>query len=517
MAKHPLSGSQRPALAGAKCTGKADPAESLEVTMVVRRQSDDALRAMAARIEAGDDTARISRDAFAQRFGASPQDLAKVTRFAQQHGLHIVREDAAACTVVLGGTVAQCNQAFDVDLQHYEHPSANYRGYTGAVHIPDELKDVVTAVLGLDNRPQARTHVRFRPPFRAAQRPATAYLPPQLASLYDFPDGNGNGQCIGLIELGGGYRASDLDAYFQQVGVTPPTVVAVPVGSGANQPTGDPNGADGEVVLDIEIAGAIAPGATLAVYFAPNSDAGFVEAVNQAVHDTTHRPSVISISWGAPESSWTPQALQTLNNALQAAAAMGVTVCVASGDSGSSGGVDDGADHVDFPASSPYVLACGGTRVRGSGSTITQEVVWNDGAEGGATGGGVSSVFALPAWQQSLKTTSATGRSTPLSKRGVPDVAGDADPETGYTVRVDGTETVVGGTSAVAPLWAGLIARINAAKGSAVGYVNAKLYRQPGAFHDITQGNNGSFAATAGWDACTGLGSPNGKKVANAL
>jgi kumamolisin len=140
--------------------------------------------------------------------------------------------------------------------------------------------------------------------------------------------------------------------------------------------------------------------------------------------------------------------------------------------------------------------------------------VWNDGASGGAGGGGVSSTFALPTWQQGINTTDSHGAKSPLQKRGVPDVSGDADPQTGYSVRVDGTDAVFGGTSAVAPLWAGLIARINAAKGtSTASYINARLYKNPAAFNDIKQGNNGNFSASSGWDACTGLGSPDGKKL----
>ncbi len=200
-------------------------------------------------------------------------------------------------------------------------------------------------------------------------------MPLQLASLYNFLAGDGKGECIGIIELGGGYQASDLTAYFSGLGVPAPKVVAVGVDQSGNQPSGDPGGPDGEVTLDIEIAGAIAPGATIAVYFTKNSDAGFIDAVNRAVHDTTHKPSVISISWGGPETVWTPQSLQAFNSVLQAAAVMGVTVCAASGDSGSTDGVGDGGDHVDFPASSPYVLACGGTNRRRRGRGRREQCV----------------------------------------------------------------------------------------------------------------------------------------------
>lgn len=270
-------------------------------------------------------------------------------------------------------------------------------------------------------------------------------------------------------------------------------------------------------MLDIEIAGAIAPDARIVVYFAPNTDAGFLDAITTAVHDKTHKPSVISISWGGPESSWTQQSLTAYDQAFQAAAAMGVTICAASGDSGSSDGVNDGADHVDFPASSPYILACGGTSLQAAKGTIAGEVVWNNGVGHGAGGGGVSSFFALPPWQEGLQATTGSGAASPLRNRGVPDISGDADPQTGYDVRVDGQDAVFGGTSAVAPLWAGLIARINAAKGSSVGYIHPQLYKNPAALLDVTQGNNGDFAAATGWDACTGLGSPDGQKIAGIV
>jgi kumamolisin len=273
-------------------------------------------------------------------------------------------------------------------------------------------------------------------------------------------------------------------------------------------------------MLDIEIAGVVAPGARIVVYFAPNTDAGFIDAVTTAVHDSTHSPSVVSISWGGPESTWTAQSLTALDQAFQAASTLGVTVTVASGDNGSGDGVDDGADHVDFPASSPNVLACGGTSLIGQAGAIQSETVWNDGADGGAGGGGVSKVFALPAYQQGFTVTTAAG-GAPLAMRGVPDVSGDADPQTGYQVRIDGTNTVVGGTSAVAPLWAALIALINASRGTPVGFLNTALYAAAASasspFNDITVGDNGDFVATTGWDACTGLGSPMGAALAAAL
>jgi kumamolisin len=308
-----------------------------------------------------------------------------------------------------------------------------------------------------------------------------------------------------------------LKKYFAELGVPQPKVTAVSVDHGKNHPTGDPNGPDGEVMLDIEVAGSIAPAAHIAVYFSPNTDQGFLDAITTAIHDTINKPSVISISWGGPESSWTQQSLTAFDQAFQDAATMGITVCVASGDNGSSDGATDGSDNVDFPASSPYALACGGTSVKASDSAITSETVWNDGAQGGASGGGSSTYFAVPPYQEGLSAVLTAGGKKSLTKRGVPDVAGDADENTGYVVRVDGSDTVIGGTSAVAPLWAGLITRINSASGKSMGYVNPTLYKHQASFNDITQGNNGDYAAAAGWDACSGMGSPNGTKIATAL
>ena len=516
--KHPLPGSERTVEQGSKVVGQCDPAERIEVFVMLRRQRQAQFDALMSRIQAGDPNVKpLSREALAKDYGAAPDDIVKVKAFAAAHGLTVVREDPAARSVLLSGTIAQFQSAFEVKLEHYQHHTAGqFRGRTGPVNVPDDLHGVVEAVLGLDNRPQARPHFRIRPPFRPAKAHQVSFTPPQLAALYQFPQGDGSGQCVGIIELGGGYTTSDLDAYFASLGVASPTVKPVSVDQGRNEPTGDPNGPDGEVTLDIEIVGAIAPGATIAVYFTPNSDAGFIDALSRAVHDTANKPSVISISWGAPESSWTSQSLQAFNSVLETAAALGVTVCAASGDSGSSDGAS-GGDQVDFPASSPYVLACGGTSLTASGTSISREVVWNDGAQGGAGGGGVSRSFPVPAWQKGLSAALSNGGKTPLGGRGVPDVAGDASPVTGYTVLIGGNQTVVGGTSAVAPLWAALIARINAAKGQPAGFINPKLYKAPDVCNDITQGNNGSFAASEGWDACTGLGSPNGQKVAGAL
>lgn len=516
MARIPLKGSERVPLSGSRAVGPADPTERLQVTVLLRRRAQQSFRERVGKLAEGNPSSEpLTREQFARQYGADPADITAIETFAASYGLNVIEEHADRRTVLLSGTVAQLEAAFSVKLQRFEHPSGTYRGRDGCIEIPAELGGIVEAVLGLDNRPQAKTHFRLRGHHaRRPQATPVAFSPIQLASLYNYPQADGQGQCVGIIELGGGFSQADLQAYFSGLGVTSPKVTAVAVDGGGNAPTGDANGPDGEVMLDIEVIGAIAPGANIAVYFAPNTDAGFLDAVTTAIHDTTNKPSVISISWGSAESNWTAQSMTAMDDAFQAAATLGITICVASGDNGSSDGVTDGGDHVDFPASSPYALACGGTSLKATNSSISSEVVWNDGANGGAGGGGVSSFFPVPTWQSAVKVTNTSGVATPLKNRGVPDVSGDADPQTGYNVRIDGTDTVIGGTSAVAPLWAGLLARINQLAGKPVGYIQPRLYQNPKALRDITQGNNGDFRAAPGWDACTGLGSPDGQMVA---
>jgi len=269
-------------------------------------------------------------------------------------------------------------------------------------------------------------------------------------------------------------------------------------------------------MLDVEVVGGVAPGTAIVAYFAPNTDRGFHDALIDAVH-AARRPAAVSVSWGAPEADWSPQARAALDAAIADAGILGITVCCAAGDNGSADGLSDGLAHVDFPASSPHALACGGTRLEGSGAAILSETAWNDGPGGGATGGGVSDVFPRPAWQSAAAvpvTVNPGGR----RGRGVPDVAGDADPQSGYRVRVDGTDAVYGGTSAVAPLWAGLIARLVQATGAPVGFLNPRLYASLSAdLYDVTRGSNGAYTAGPGWDACTGLGSPDGARLLAGL
>ncbi|WCK53294.1 S53 family peptidase [Aneurinibacillus sp. Ricciae_BoGa-3] len=515
-----IPGSDRTVLPNARKSGPVDPNETMSVTVLLRRPSPKNTGTSPKR--------HLSPEQFVATYSVDPNELKKMQDFIQKHNLTIKEVNDAAGTMILTGTVASFNQAFGVELEKYEHPEFTYRGRTGHVYIPQELADIVEAVLGLDNRPQLKPKFQIfeeKDEFAVANKARLSYTPPQITQVYNFPtDIDCSEQCIGIIELGGGYNQAEMQQYFSSLGIVQPEIKDVSVDGAVNQPTGDPNGADGEVVLDIEVAGSVSPGVKLAVYFAPNTDAGFLNAINKAVHDSVNKPTVISISWGNAESQWTNQAMQAMDRAFQDAAVVGVTICCASGDRGSADGVDDGRVHVDFPASSPFALACGGTHLEGSGSTIKQEVVWNDGPDS-STGGGVSEVFDLPDWQ-SRAHVSVSANLEHRKGRGVPDVAGDADPATGYRILVDGKQAVFGGTSAVAPLWAGLLTLINAQLGRPVGFVNPMLYNLPvrgNVFRDIKRGNNEStrqseaYLAHPGWDPCTGLGSPDGVKLTDAL
>lgn len=558
-----LPGSIRRPLAGAKVVGAVDSDQRIEITLQVRRRTGSNLDATVNKIasQALADRKYLTRAELASQAGADPADIAKIDTFAHDYGLTVSEADGARRTVKLSGRIADFSAAFGVKLQRYKAGAISYRGRTGSLTIPTELAGIIERVLGLDDRPVVETHYRLLSQARtspkrgsrvrerkggkqarAADNGSTSYTPVQLAGIYDFPSGlTGTGQTIALIELndvdsqgnatGAGYETSDLETFFENLGIPMPSVSAVGVDGGANLPGKDTD-ADGEVTLDIEVAGAIAPGAKIAVYFGTNTDDGFVQVVSAAVHDDVRKPGIVSISWGQAEETTTSQMLQGLQEILQEASALGVTVCVAAGDDGSADMVQkvwDDKPHVDFPASSPFSLGCGGTTLdASSGPGAPQETVWNRGAQGGATGGGVSNFFPKPSYQASINVPAPANSA---GGRGVPDVAADADPFTGYSVVLGGQEQPIGGTSAVAPLYAGLIARINqsltSGGGNPVGFTNPLLYAQSipsGVFHDVTSGNNdiyhdlgGEFEAGPGWDPCTGLGSIDGAKLLAAL
>jgi kumamolisin len=461
----PLPGSERAPLAGATPAGQLDTSERAEVTLVLRRRAQ-----IPAEIVEGPTV--LTRDELAEQYGADPADVDLVRRTLGDLGLEVTAVDPASRRVKLAGTLGQLSSAFGVTLRQVSSPApkghgtVTHRYREGPVFVPAPLEGVVTAVLGLDTRPQARPHFRVRGAVgqgaprahgahgakagaagdgpagtgaagdgaagtgpagagaagagAAAAAQGSTYPPDQVAEIYQFPAGtSGAGQTIAVIELGGGYSASDLETYFGGLGIEVPSISAVSVDGAANEPGSDLNGADVEVALDIDVAGAAAPGATQLVYFAPNSDDGFIDAISQAAQ-ATPAPIAISISWGQSEDAWTAQGRSAMDAAMADAAALGITVCVASGDNGSDDAVGDGRPHVDFPASSPHALACGGTKLIADPYTgvISSEVVWNEtAANQGAGGGGVSDKFALPSWQADAGVPARAG-ARPASGRG---------------------------------------------------------------------------------------------------
>jgi kumamolisin len=534
-----LKGSERTPRPSFNAVGPADSNEDVRVVIKVRPKSELPDPAELGAVRPSERPAPEAVEDHTEKYGADQADIDAVKEWAeQQPGIQVEEADASTRLVVLSGTVGSVSAAFETSLKRFESPQgASYRGRVGHVHVPTPLENVITVVTGLDNRPQAKPRQ-----LTAQQHGLRRYTPPQLAQIYSFPEAlDGTGQCIGLLEFGGGYDEADLDYYFNDMKVNRPAVTAVSVdGTTKNEPGSD---ADYEVVLDIEVAGAAAPGASIAVYFGQFTEAGWVEALTKAIHDTENNPSVISISWGYPEFegdqtfAWTAQVMDEVNTVLKEAANLGITVILAAGDDGSIDGIQDGKVHVYFPACSPYVLGCGGTTLHARKHKRTSEVVWShgiraDGPGHGATGGGVSEHFPLPLWQANSAAQVPPSASSGFHGRGVPDVAAVADGRTGYAQYINGEMITDGGTSASAPLWAALIARINQSLaagggGKRVGYWNPLLYASVGttaAFHDITVGTNdahgdlgGAYTAGAGWDACTGWGVPDGTALLNEL
>jgi kumamolisin len=525
-----LPGSQRAVLPGAHVLGAADADEWIELTIKIRRRKP-------LPEPAGLPGKVMTREELGAEYGAAPEDINKVKTVLTTLGLSVLKESPISCSIRVGGRAGVVESIFLVKLFHYSHPVGNYRGRTGEIHIPAELDGIVTAVFGLDNRKlvKRRPIKKRRTSLDLATRAEASrawFFPAELATIYSFPAGAGQGQTVGLLEFGGGYFASDLATFCQDAGVSVPTVQAISVN---NTPTNQKDGAEDEVMLDVEVVAGVCPAATIVVFFSTFDEGGWVDAVDTAVHDTQFPLTVLSCSWGYAEDAsggWTAGAITSINETLQSAALLGVTICVAAGDDGSSDGVTDGHAHVDFPAASPYVLAVGGTTLKKSSSGAITETAWKDGDglradNGGSTGGGVSTQFARPSWQtvdiQSINPGSIEGRV-------VPDVAADASANTGYWTVVDGQGGVAGGTSAAAPLWASLVARLNASLGTPVGYLSPLLYGTGAngqalglsVCRDITVGNNdtasiGGYSAGPGYDAVSGWGVPVGSALLSGL
>jgi kumamolisin len=533
-----LPGSKRMLLPGSRAFGPIDPSQIDSITVRIRSAGDTAALEKEVYTQSQKplkDRTYLTRDQLAQTHGASSQDLDMVEQFAQQHNLMVVHRSAAERSIVLRGKLGDLLNAFPADLHMYHHSTGTYRGRQGEISIPQSLDKVITGVFGFDTRPRHRASRRQR--LAAASGPGgeNGVASTEFAKRYNFPTSyqgttlDGTGQTIAIIELGGGFQASDLEVFFNEIGVPTPNVSAISVDHAGNDPT-TADSADGEVMLDIEVAGAVAPNANFAVYFAPNNgDNGFIDAISAAVHDTERNPSVISISWGGPESATDQQGVNAFHELFVAAAAAGVTICVASGDHGTAdlNAADwDKKIHVDHPAVDDLVLGCGGTQIDSQGN----DVVWNDGTAfdvnkpgggGWASGGGISAgIIAVPSYQAGAQLPVSIDTGQP--GRGVPDIAMSA---TNYYTRVDSAEGPSGGTSAVAPLMSALVALLNQAKQKNVGFLNPFLYANVanGVVHDVTVGTNAilntvqGYNAGPGWDACSGLGTPDGTAILNNL
>jgi kumamolisin len=544
-----LTGSERKPRKGATRMGPADPHESVVVSLYLRTQPgapplpklDSYTPQLGQRVI-------LSRAELAQRHGASQEDIQAVSSFAKESGLAVVHTDAARRLVQVSGTVAQLSKAFSTELSTYKSADESYRGREGALQLPSSVAGVIEGIFGLDNRRMARRMGA------AGVAPAPVPLtPPQVAKAYNFPTPTQGaaGQTIALLEFSGpipgnstcGFAQSDIDGYIQFLngtggGLKSTNVASVTVtGSNGNVPGGAGNI---ETTLDIEVVASVAQNARIVVYFAPMTEAGWVDAISTIVHDTTNNPSVLSISWGWPELEadamqtepwpfeWTQQAFNQMTQSFQAAAAIGMTVLAASGDHGTDCGQQDGSAHVMYPASDPGLISCGGTIIKSISPLV--EDTWNDfnmaDGGGGATGGGISYLAGLPSYQANAHVPVSVNPDHHQG-RGLPDVAGNASPNSGYILWLNGqaTSSAVGGTSAVAPLYAALIALINASLSTKLGYLNPTLYSlgTSSAFRDINDGVSNAvppapgYNSGPGWDACTGWGSIDGSAILGAL
>ena len=541
----PLDGSIRRLVTGAHSSGAADPNEPLSLSICLRGRPG-APPLPSQKHWGNTPPAKrqyLSREDLSAQHGAVQDDLDRVAAFLKGQGFTDIETSAARRLVKASGTVEMAQKAFAVELRYYEldEPRQRYRSYEGAVYIPTEFAGIITGVFGLDNRVVARRHYNGPPP-----GVVSTTSPREVAALYGFPldprASNAKGETAAVLEFNSyflifnetsGFQQSDIDSFISNLaGGIAPQVVGVSidnepiqmVGAGA---LGDPSV---EVALDIEVIAAVAQGAGVVAYFAPNTEQGWVDAVSYIVADTVNNPSVLSISWGQAEDQVWSGLPQQLTLYFQMAAAIGMTVFASSGDTGSMSNAPNQGAQVAYPASDPWVTGCGGTTITDIQAPLGmtfKELTWND--SWGATGGGISTIFPKPTWQGGVNLPLPVNLDpTTFYGRGVPDIAGNASPFSGYYLWVYGQQTgPVGGTSAVAPLYAALAAIVNSKLGYRVGFLNPTLYAlgNSGVFNDINDGANNEYfgypglyyTTGPGWDACTGWGSVNGRALLSAL
>lgn len=494
--------------------GGGPPDPRLSLTLYLKRR---AARRPGSAADLAALAVRVShRELELERKKAFARPVAKVRRFAEKYGMRVTSADALRFRVQISARRSEAERAFGTRLNLVEHDGRAYHCPARPPKVPAALAGIVEAVLGLDQRPRLGR-------LRAMAGPAgsAGLFPSAIARLYGITAAaNGAGQCIAIVEPSGGYDRGDLAAACRAMNLPVPQIADINVGKGHNA-FGTDAVADKEVSLDVQVMAAVAPQARIAVYFTEATEQGFVDGVARAVHDKTNRPSVVVVTWGEPEAFWPAPARKALDAVLADAVRLGITVVAAAGDDLATERMNDGKAHVDYPASSPYVLGCGGTTITldAAGTAIADEVVWNDGLVG--TGGGISAIYPVPAFQKAANVPpSVNGR---RRGRGVPDVAAAAAEINGYRIVLNGAQTVASGTSAVAPLWGAFLALVNAERGRSIGFVNTALYRQPALLKVITTGNNIDrfenigYQAGPGWSACTGLGVPKGADLMRAL
>jgi len=474
----------------------------------------------------------LDHDEFVYQFGSVEDEINLVVDWAVANDLVVIEFGSGIATVKAEGTVGQMNELFAVKLETVSTGSRSYITHSGTITIPSEINSVVELVLGLDNSLTFESYARLdpdAPPVGAMVTNIDPNLissptPVDLALAYKFPRAAGGdlvqgaNTCVGIVELGGGWTTQNLTSTFGRIGQPNPTVVDVSVDGGVNDPT-DIN-SSGEVMLDIYCVGAVAPAATIAMYFAPNSFQGFIDCITAATNDMVNNPSVLSISWGTTDSNWFGNNTQ-FDTALQAAIVRGITTFVATGDFGVRAINGAPTYTLQYPGSSPYVIGAGGTVVTiNNDYTIASEVAWGTAGGSYAGGGGVSTIYSVPTWQTGLTSKTYPTPSSPvtLTGRSIPDVSAMATGYTFYYGITNASGTFLG-TSAVAPLLGGMMARLNSMTSSRIGFVNPTWYTASAtAFNDITVGDNHGgntvgYVATAGWDACTGIGSPIGTSI----
>jgi kumamolisin len=504
--------------------GALPPSEPLEIALVLRGQDPAGLRSTLAAISDPHSLSYrhfLSPSAYGERFGPPAAAYTLAMRVLRTAGFHVEEAKGAGSMVRAQGTAAQVEALFGVALDAYRAPDGEqYYTARSLPRVPSALVPYISGVLGLDSRDHLQSHPLLRR--RAAQEGDTSGLTPaDLARAYDLgplqSSGlDGTGQTIAFAEIDR-FHQSDISAYDRAFGLSAPAVQVISVAGGTRA-------TDPETTLDIEVAQAIAPRAHLIAYESGADLAHLAQMFSQIVSD--HKAQIVSVSLGACELGISGADAQSFANSLDAtfqqADAEGISVLVASGDSGAYG-CQSNALSVSLPASNPYVTAVGGTTLfLNSGSAYGHEAGWEGPLEGAGSGGGLSQVYQRPSWQ------SGTGVQNSASNgmRQVPDVAADADPLTGYRIYASGWQ-IVGGTSAAAPLWAGLIALANQrAAGSGkppLGFLNPPIYALAGSsssslpFHDVTLGGNLYYAATPGWDYATGWGTPDGAALVQAL